>query len=376
MKFFVLVAVFIILAMLTACGSAEPIVSAGKVAVKLNPAYIPGGDQPRYTQVVTAGNRYDDQDRGIEIKDILVVPEGKLGWDGTRDLIPGPYPNLAMSDVTLFRDMTVVTAGWVAVHQTGDGTYRTLQPGRHFVPREEVVYVPTGSLRYRTLESSLLSDPVACSSFKCESSITRATVSDSHVELSVDVDVLFHFDTSDPQALWRLQDLEAAVQNYLGSTLRSSRAASAGFTSDFLATQEGREALQRAYLQPLNTATADTPIVVDEALVRSVTFGDEAWRKSRIEADQALAAEQAKAKLLAEQQANLEAENRLAADRAAFTRGEAILDADNQVLVIQKLLGAYAGQDWRVLWVLMNGAQVPPFLSEESLIQEPKNLTP
>jgi len=366
-----------VVVLLSACSGTEPIVSAGQVAVKLNPAFLPGGNEPRYTSVITAGNRYDVNDKGYELKKILIVPEGKLGWDGTRNLLPGPYPNLAEGDITIFRDMTVITTGWIAVHSTGDGTYQALQPGRHAVPLEEVIRIPTGSLRYRTLASELLPDENACESFKCETSITRASVSGSQVEATVDVDVLFHFDTTDPQALWKLQDLEVAVQNFVGSTLRGSRAASSPFTIEQLKTQAGREALQEAYLQPLKASTAATPIIVDQVLVRSITFGDEAWRQAQLQREQELAVEQNQAALLQEQQKNLAAENKLKAERAAFAREQALLDADNRVQVAQKLLTAYSTSDWRILWVLMYGEQVPPFMNADgNLSQQPELLRP
>ena len=353
---------------LSACAGTDNIVPAGQIAVKLNPAFLPGGSEPRYTQIVTAGNEYNLDDKGIQVKNILIVPEGKLGWDGTENLLPGPYPNLAEGDITVFRDMTIVAPGWLAVRQSGDGAYEMLQPGRHYVPADEVVIFPTGSQRYRTLRAELLTDPNACASYLCETTLDRASVADSNVEISVDLDLIFHFNTSDPAELWKLQDPRLAVQNFIGSTLRGSRTASAGFTSDELKTQLGRQRLEMVYQDILVAATDNTPIVIDAMAIRSITFGDEAWRQQQIQRDQELAAEQSKQALLREQQNNLTAENELKAARAAFVREQALLDAENQVRVVQKLLEAYKGVEPQVLWVLLNGGQVPPFMNSDGSI--------
>ncbi len=306
----------------------------------------------------------------MQVKNILVVPEGKLGWDGRENLIPGPYPNLAEGDVTIFRDMTIVAPGWLVVRQSGDGAYEMLPPGRHYVPADEVIFYPTGSQRYRTLREELLADEKACASYLCETTLDRATVADSHVEIAVDLDLIFHFNTSDPAELWKLQNPKLAVQNYIGSALRGSRSASADFTPDELKTQFGRQRLEMVYQDILVSSTEATPIVIDAVMIRSITFGDEAWRQAQLQREQELAVEQNQAALLQEQQKNLAAENKLKAERAAFAREQALLDADNRVQVAQKLLAAYVTADWRILWVLMYGGQVPPFMNPDGSLSE------
>lgn len=363
--FFALMMIFII----SGCQPSQ-VVPAGQIAVKMNPQYLPGGDAERYSSVLTAGEAML-QPEGYRMEAILTIPEGKLGWDGSKWLKPGPYSSIAASDVTLFSDMTIVQTGWVAIHSVDDGVYETLQPGRHFVPVEEVVFVPSGTLRYRTLPWELLSDQAACASFVCEASITNASMGDSNESFTIDMDIIFHFDVNNPAGLWDLQDLIAAIQNYIGSPIRSSRAMGAGHEN----TQEGRDGLQDELHQRLVAATENTPIVIDRVLIRSIVFGDTASRLAQAELDRELAAEKNRAELIKLQSDNLDAEQELEKDRASFARTEAELDAKSAAAVAKEQLSAYSGVDWRVLWVLMNGGQIPPFLREGELTQEPPAAT-
>ncbi|MBP9781500.1 hypothetical protein KBC89_02490, partial [Candidatus Woesebacteria bacterium] len=60
----------------------------------------------------------------------------------------------------------------------------------------------------------------------------------------------------------------------------------------------------------------------------------------------------------------------LKAARAAFAREQALLDAENRFQVAQKLMAAYSTSDWRILWVLMYGGQVPPFMNPDGSLSE------
>lgn len=50
-------AILLFTMILSACAGTDNIVPAGQIAVKLNPSFRPGGSEPRYTTVVTAGDR-------------------------------------------------------------------------------------------------------------------------------------------------------------------------------------------------------------------------------------------------------------------------------------------------------------------------------
>lgn len=366
-----LVVVLLIMS-LAGCGAPQPatnVVPQGEVAFKVNPAYAPGNEQEKYSEIKTAGEQFDPATFSKE--PYIRIAAHQLGImidDPETVLFPGEYPRIPTRDVRL------VDALYVPLHHIGlyidrdTGNLMVVGTGYHPVINVEGVVVPVGQIRYRTLPSELVNDANACASYLCETTITEVILQDSPIRASFDADIIFSFNT-EPQEemkdqLYALGDIRTAVQNLIGTPLRSrGRTLGGEFTLDRIQTVEGRLELETKLFEHLVAATQGKPVTIHSVSLRDVKVGDQAWRDEQVRLEQQAEAERKKAELIAIQRANLTDQQELEAQRNEFTRVEAAKDTAAQVERIRAIREAFNGADWQTIWVLTQDGQLPPNLN-------------
>lgn len=357
---FVLIAAGLLLA---ACATD---VKVGEIVALRNPNFDPQ-TMPfaeKYTDVRSVGQDYKDieKDKLIVHLEAASVPQGGVGlqWiknnaDGSveyRVLPAGDYLDIPKEFVPVV-NAAQVTPQNVVVYCAEDDYRLYDQPGIVNLPADWVVTFPRGPFSFRSLsDPNLLNDPNACQSTTCETSLTSATVKDSAVSATIDVDMTGHFDVREvnKKQLCDLGDPLTAIREYVVKPWRQSRALSGGYTEEQLADAGIRQQLAVDYKAAIEAAAAGLPIVIDHVGIRSVVVGDQAYRDAR--AQQQLALQQAleQERLLAAQEANQAA----LARQQEFVRQQALLDAQNRADVIRTLLASAEGADWRALYVLLN----------------------
>lgn len=391
--------------------SGTRILSVGEIGYQPNFNYDPNyiSESPELEPADSPANRYIGElkqpgqtvDLSIEkCEAVAVVPDGQLGIRRGENTIlqSGTYNNIPYSEMTYFTplrieynqvgvkgesflnpgvydyphspEILIATALSLqpkefAVYKKGDNFYLIDSPGFHSVPQEYSLVYSTGMLRYRLLSGSAFDDYKAanfdpnfssCSSFACDSAVTKVMFSDSKQvgEGTIAVEALFHWDQSDPALLYELGDPTIAIQNLLISPLRGFiRTGYAGKPGNWIMTKEGREEAASLATQMLQQGPLKgSALVLDSIIIRDAWLGD-AELIAQQKADQIEAAN------IARDQANQDSRQTLEADRREFERQQASLDAESMSSCYTQLIAPFRGMtlDAEALQVILSVCQ-------------------
>lgn len=366
------------------------IIPSGKLVIRENPKWAEGTDSVLpYIVIAKAGDRLvrsaGAQDISLGglpygyVDDIVSIGVNEFGvLRGGAIKQPGVYTDVPNSYVTKY-PATVVGPNQVGMALRNNQPY-FLAPGYNVVNAGEAKIIPVGRLRYRTLKQAIIdlrNNPdaneqakymAACASYVCESSLDKSRLSGSNLQVTVDVDIQFHFVTDASSAntrpLWNLGNLESAVQTYIGSSIRAARTSTAKYTQDQIQTAEAWHELADTYKEILAVSTKGVPIVVDEVLVRYVQVGDDAYQAALVEQEKQLAGARNEAQLLELRRKNEETQRQLDNAKKDNDRQQALLDADNQQQVNQKVLGSIPAGMSPCLYLAAVGKELPPACTE------------
>ncbi len=341
-------ALLVLLSLLaSSCAGGPQVVQTGEIGYTPNQQFTPGNEQDPYTQLFRPGDSVGSQDI---VEPIADVPQGQFGLYKGQILPSGQYREIAQSWVLLV-PAAVVQTGLVAVYRESQTKYRILSQGTYNIDVSQTLLFPAGVLRYRTLRPDLLTNPDACASFKCETTLTGASVNDNPVGANVDVDVSFRFVYTDDtaKALWEMASADAATQIFIGSPLRAARAMSSGLTQNDILSADGRARLADIYKGIIDKAVAGQPIEILAVFIRGVEIGDQAYRDSQSAAQSEVEKERLEGERLQQQQENLQLRQSIEATQSAFGRQQAELDAESQAKVLRTIFSATTGQDPEVV---------------------------
>lgn len=319
------------------------------------------------------------------VEQLIILP-GQVGLQGDTVYPPGTYRLEKTPDI-LILGSTTLEEGWMAIYQDASEQYVVLDKKGTYdsVPNTWPIFYPSGSTRFRTLWGGAWTsfdeagrDPKhsACASFVCERSTDKVNFSDSNVvgQGVFDVDILFHFDTSNPEALLALGDPETAVQNLIGTPLRSfGRIGFANHTSEWFESPAGRSEAEKMLFDNIVKSIGGAPIILDGVYVRSSVIGDEATAARLAEAQAALAESKLKADQLAQDAANQELQQEIDADQKAFEREQAMLDAQNQAEILDLIFKAVGDRDWQLVAILFNYLKINPAVNLDGSPVGPTN---
>jgi hypothetical protein len=375
-----------VLLLLAACApQASPTVAQGQVVVRLNDKYDPRTAElaSKYTIVATEGQAYnsaatDKNPLDQTVKYAVVGPtqdaNGKnvpqVGIYGNEVLPPGPYKNIPEAEVRLV-PAAVVDPGWVGVYMNAEVNppeYKILNPGVTNYPKDKVVFYPSTLVRYRTLNSAVLSDSQSngdakgqCSSIRCETTIDNVNLTGTQVTGFVDLDINFSFLTEQKYAA-RLRELgspDNAIQNYI-SKIRGIVRTQTSYTPTQLQTAESRQALEALYLTQLQKAVEGQPIRVESVILRSVLVGSEEYRKAIEAAELQIDQQKKKNEQLSLEADNLTAEQDLQKKKNDFVRAEALADAQNKAKAIDIIMAPLKGLPWQTVAIMFDYLKINP----------------